>query len=209
MMFTSILVFTIISAILMTIIGIAIPCVIAFALGQLIHLGVFDIQHNDNKFMGCFWILVAGVCWFGFITALGIGIFSNEYGVLLLADTIGYIVLVGLFAVLTYFGFHTTAFINTEIDDPIEDKFNQVMRDHEVEKPIKSVATPVETETPKPSIDPDIKQNQPALAAKNKPMIVNFSQSQAAKASVSTPMRKVPSLKQRRKKHVSPNSVLY
>lgn len=54
MMFTSILVFTIISAILMTIIGIAIPCAIAFALGQLIHLGVFDIQHNDNKFMGCF-----------------------------------------------------------------------------------------------------------------------------------------------------------
>lgn len=210
-MFTSILVFTVISGILMCIIGLAIPSAIAFALGQLFHLGVFDIQRNNNKFMGCFWILIAGVCWFGFLIVLGIGIFTNEDGIFMIADTIGYILLVGFFAVLTYLGFHTTVFVNTEIDDPIEDKFKQVIEKHEFSEQKQSssnmsVSLPDQERT---QLDPNIKQVEPHLANQDRPMIVNFDQPTKSQATSSVPSRKVPVAQMRRRKHVRLSGILY
>lgn len=210
-MFTSILVFTVISGILMCIIGLAIPAAIAFALGQLFHLGVFDIQHNNNKFMGCFWILIAGVCWFGFLVALGIGVFTSEDGLLMVADTIGYILLVGFFAVLTYLGFHTTVFANTEIDDPLEDKFKRVVEDHEfneqsqrADKMSASSSNQVQTQ-----LDPNIKQVKPHLATQDKSMVVHFDQPTESQFKSSTPSRKVPVAQIRQRKHVRLSGILY
>lgn len=205
-LFTSILVFTIISGIIMFLLGLAIPAVIAFALGQLLHLGVWDIQHHDNKFMGCFWIAVAMFCWFGLLIVAGSSILLGEHGLMLFADSIGFIVLVMLFAVLTYFGFHTTAFANTEISDPVEQKLRQFTHADNSTNNSKSVAKTIDAIT-----DADIKHANSMLTNQSDQMVVHFDRSQEDKnqLNMQSQLLSVPHPHYRRIKHTNANNVLY
>ena len=117
-MFTSILVFTVIAGVIMVMLGILIPAAVAFALGQQLHLGVYDIEHGRKK-MGYFWSVVAIGCWILLLITAGCAVLFGEHGVMMFADTIGFIVLAVLFTAIFYCGYRTTAFANTDIKDPL------------------------------------------------------------------------------------------